>query len=72
MYNLLLILLMVKGEHVDWDLTYEGLATFDVMNTKLRDFFPFFLGGVLVFVLFALFYHSNQISAILFLMECFN
>lgn len=38
MYNLLLILLTLKGEHVDQDLTYEGLVGFDVMNTKLRDF----------------------------------
>lgn len=38
MYNLLLILLMLKGEHVDRDLTYEGLARFDVMNTKLNPF----------------------------------
>lgn len=41
MYNLLLILLTLKGEHVDRDLTYEGSVGFDVMNTKLRDF-----GGV--------------------------
>lgn len=38
MYNLLLILLTLKGEHVDRDLTCEGLVGFDVMNTKLRDF----------------------------------
>lgn len=38
MYNLLLILFMLKGEHVDRDLTYEGLVGSDVMNTKLRDF----------------------------------
>lgn len=38
MYNLLLILLTLKGEHVDRDLTYEGLFGFDGMNTKLRDF----------------------------------
>ena len=38
MYNLLLILLTLKGEHVDRDLTYEGLAGFNVMNTQLRDF----------------------------------
>lgn len=44
MYNLLLILLTLKGEHVDRDLTYEGLVGFDVMNTKLRDF----EGGLLV------------------------
>lgn len=42
MYNLLLILLTLKGEHVDRDLTYEGLVGFDVMNLKLRDF----LGGI--------------------------
>lgn len=44
MYNLLLILLTLKGEHVDRDLTCEGLVGFDVMNTKLRDF----LGRLLV------------------------
>lgn len=44
MYNLLLILLTLKGEHVDRDLTYEGLVGFDVMNTKSRDF----LRGLLV------------------------
>lgn len=38
MYNLLLILLTLKGEHVDRDLTYEGLFGFDVMNTKMPDF----------------------------------
>ena len=42
MYNLLLILLTLKGEHVDRDLTYEGLVGFDVINTKSRDFFFFF------------------------------
>lgn len=42
MYNLLLILLTLKGEHVDRDLTYEGLVRFDVMNTQLRGFFFFF------------------------------
>ena len=66
MYNLLLILLTLKGEHVDRDLTYEGLVGFDVMNTKLRDF----LGGFVGFVLFALLYHSNQSSSILFHTEC--
>ena len=39
MYNLLLILLTLKGEHVDRDLTCEGSVGFDVMNTKLRGFF---------------------------------
>lgn len=42
MYNVPLILLTLKRQHVDLDLTYKGLAGFDVMNTKLRDF----LGGV--------------------------
>lgn len=42
MYNLLLILLTLKGGHVDRDLTYEGLVRFDVMNTQLRGFFLFF------------------------------
>lgn len=61
MYNLLLILFMLKGEHVDRDLTYEGLVGFDVMNTKLRDFWSVELaaewgGGVGVnFVLLVLF-----------------
>lgn len=50
MYNLLLILLTLKGEHVDRDLTYEGLVGFDVMNTKLGDF----VGG------------GDQISSIFF------
>lgn len=39
MYNLLLILLTLKGEHADRDLTYEGSVRFDVMNTQLRGFF---------------------------------
>lgn len=39
MYNLLFILATLKGEHVDRDLTYEGLVGFDVMNIKLRIFF---------------------------------
>jgi len=39
MYNLLLILLTLKGEHVDRDLTYDCLPGFNVMNTKLRDYF---------------------------------
>lgn len=69
MYNLLLILLTLKGEHVDRDLTYEGLVGFDVMNTKLRDFF---FEGFVGFVLFVLFYHSNQISFILFHKEWFE
>lgn len=34
MYNLLLILLTLKGKHVARDLTYDGLVGFDVMNTK--------------------------------------
>lgn len=51
MYNLLLILLTLKGEHVDRDLTYEGLVGFDVMNTKLGDF----VGGGGLSVLFYLY-----------------
>lgn len=67
MYNLLLILFMLKGEHVDRDLTYGGLVGFDVMNTKLRDFCSGELaaewgGGVGVnFVLLVLFFNNwNQ------------
>lgn len=42
MYNLPSILLTLKGEHVDRDLTCESLPGYDGMNTELREFFPFF------------------------------
>lgn len=61
MYNLLLILLTLKEEHVDRDLTYEGLVGFDDVNTKVKDFSGAKDYG---FVSFGLFYHSNQISRV--------
>lgn len=64
MYNLLLILLTLKGEHVDRDVTCEGLVGFDVMNIKLRDFFVGFVSFP--------FYHSNQILFILFNFDPFE
>lgn len=66
MYNLLLILFMLKGEHVDRDLTYEGLVGFDVMNTKLRDFWSGELATgwrvVLVSILFKLYFFVIEIK----------
>lgn len=63
MYNLLLILLTLKGKHVDRDLTYEGLVGFEVMNTKLSSsssIIPLGAGKVGV-VLLVIFCHSNVI-----------
>lgn len=60
MYNLLLILLTLKGKHVDRDLTYEGLVGFDVMNTKSSSSSIILLGTVGV-VLLVIFCHSNLI-----------
>lgn len=59
MYNLMLILLTLKGEHVDRDLTYEGSVGFDVMNTKLRGFLGGFVGFVFIRTLLS--FKSNLI-----------
>lgn len=62
MYNLLLILLTLKGKHVDRDLTYEGLVGFAVMNTKLSSSLSIIALGVTVgVVLLVIFSHSNLI-----------
>lgn len=63
MYNLLLILLTLKGKHVDRDLTYEGLVGFDVMNTKSSSSSSIILSGAgtVGVVLLVIFCHSNLI-----------
>lgn len=63
MSNLLLILLTLKGKHVDRDLTYEGSVGFDVMNTKSSSFSSIALFGVATVgvVFLVIFCHSNLI-----------
>lgn len=64
MYNLLLILLTLKGKHVDRDLTYQGLLGFDAMNTKssASSSSPLRRGGAAIgVVLLVFFYHSDLI-----------
>lgn len=63
MYNLLLILLTLKGKHVDRDLADEGLVGFDVMNTKSSSSLSIILlgPGTVGVVLLVIFCHSNLI-----------
>lgn len=66
MYNLLLILLTLKGKHVDQDLTYEGLVGFDVMNTKSSSSSSLILLGAgtvaVVLLVTLLLFKSNCVS----------